>query len=118
MDEALPTLDPKALDMVRNVGGDALVKRLIDTFLEAAPPRVDRLVRAAAGGDMDAVAMSAHSLKSMAGNVGAHRLQAAAVAVEAAARSADVEAVMAGTDELVEQLHRVQRELSEVLPSR
>ena len=74
-DDDAVLLDRTALDKVRTLGGDALLARLIDMFLENAP---ERLARARAGdlrGDLESVERATHSLKSTAGNLGARRLQ-------------------------------------------
>jgi HPt (histidine-containing phosphotransfer) domain-containing protein len=69
-------LDPEALTRLRRIGGDTLVDRMIEIFLENAPARVATVVAAAARGDAGGVEQAAHSLKSRAANIGALRLYA------------------------------------------
>lgn len=114
-DDTLPVLEAAALERVRNVGGDKLVARLVTTFLDAAPSRVDALVAASAAGELEATEKAAHSLKSMAANVGAVRLQALVEAMEYAARQGDVMAVRAGSEEIEAAYARVAEWLSELV---
>jgi two-component system sensor histidine kinase/response regulator len=80
---SLPGIDME--DGLRRVGGNTrlyrdLLIRLAKDFGDATG-QVQRLI---AGGDLAAAARIAHSLKGVAGNVGARELSAAAAAVEAA----------------------------------
>lgn len=115
IDETLPILEAAALERVRNVGGEELVARLVTTFLDAAPSRVEALSAAATAGDLDGTGKAAHSLKSMAGNVGAVRLQALVEAIEVAALNGDLLAVRAGGEEIEMAYARVAEWLSELV---
>jgi two-component system sensor histidine kinase BarA len=75
-------LDTSALARLARLGGESLVARMIAIFLDNAPHRVAAATRAAATGDVTGVERAAHSLKSMAANVGAHRLRDAAELLE------------------------------------
>jgi PAS domain S-box-containing protein len=79
--------DPEAvLDWTRalaNFGGDAaILHRLLTKFEERAKPCMDKIRRAAQGGDLSTLQREAHSLKGAAGYIGAGHLQQAAVAFE------------------------------------
>lgn len=84
-DAVPPVLDETPLARLTRLGGTELVDRMIDLFMENAPERVARVERGAASGDVGAVERAAHSLKSMAANVGAMQLSALADALELAA---------------------------------
>lgn len=68
-------LDPAAFERLRRIGGDKLLREMLDLFLKHAPERVEAAVTAAAAGNLPAVGHAAHSLKSSAANVGATALQ-------------------------------------------
>jgi HPt (histidine-containing phosphotransfer) domain-containing protein len=76
--------DPMAarLAMLRRVGGDKLIRELIDLLLDGAPRKLEAARAARAAGDADAVGRLAHGLTSSAGNLGCAELQAAALALE------------------------------------
>lgn len=114
-DETLPVLEAAALERVRQIGGERLVARLLATFLDAAPLRVAKVTEGARVGDFDTVKQGVHSLKSMAGNVGAARLQALTEALEQAAVKGDAEAVRAGGEELEREYVRVEASLAELV---
>ncbi len=76
---------PARLAMLRRVGGDKLVRELIDLLLEGAPARLEAARAALAAGDAAGVARAAHSLTSSAGTLGAAEMQAAALLLERAA---------------------------------
>jgi len=70
---AAPTLDASGLSRVfEQVGGDvALMRHLVELFLETAREDTDKLSAAAAKGDGDKMAFAAHRLRSSARNLAA-----------------------------------------------
>lgn len=84
---AAPVLDDEALARIRRIGQDALLRRMIETFLEHTPARLDVALNDAAPA---AVTKAAHSLKSSAGNIGLARLMHLAGAIEARAAADDL----------------------------
>jgi two-component system sensor histidine kinase/response regulator len=80
--------DPTALEMLRRVGKDVLVARMVGMFVANAPARLAAMRAAVDSSDSDGVVRAAHSLKSSAGQLGAIRLQGMLAAIEADARSA------------------------------
>jgi HPt (histidine-containing phosphotransfer) domain-containing protein len=93
-------LEETALARVRAIGGDDLLARLIDSFLQHAPPRVAAARAGAQAEDPDAVARATHSLKSTAGNLGARRLQFLAERIESLAAAQDGAGAAALLDEM------------------
>ncbi len=84
------------LAMLRRVGGDKLIRELIDLLLDGAPRKLEAARAALAAGNRDGVSRAAHALTSSAGNLGLAELQAAALAVErAAAGPADLAGLLA-----------------------
>lgn len=90
-------LDGSVLDRLHRLGGAVLVDRMIELFLANGRARVDTARASAERGDRDGVERAAHSLKTIAANVGALRLQRAAQELERAAEAgAEVQALVAG----------------------
>jgi len=85
--------DDEPLAMIRRVGRDALVTRMIELFLRSAPARADAIRQGYASGDLVTAGRSAHSLKSSAGQLGAIRLQALCQQLEDAGKAGDADAV-------------------------
>lgn len=93
-------VDPAALQRLRRLGGDALVRRMIEVFLEDAPKRLVAAREAVAMDDLDGARRASHSLKSAAGILGARELQTAAERMEAWEDASDVERVRGMMHEL------------------
>ena len=94
--EANPTLDPAALEGLREIGGDTFVDELVDTFLADAPP----LVAALHGSDAREVRRAAHTLKSNAATFGAEALAEICAELEQQAQDGD----LAGAPELADRI--------------
>jgi len=88
------------LAMLRRVGGDRLIRDLIDLLLETAPGKLAAARAALAEGDADRVGRVAHALASSAGNLGVAEMQEAAYTLER--RAAD------GPADLAEPLSRLE----------
>lgn len=97
--EGTPVLDGDALERLRGLGGESLVQRMIELFLEHAPDRASAAMRALHGGRVEDVERAAHSLKSTAANLGAQRLRTLSERIERIAADHGT-----GLDELVAQL--------------
>jgi CheY-like chemotaxis protein len=83
---------------------------LIETYIEDAPSRIEKLASAAQVGDTEAVYQCAHSLKSSSANVGALELSAIARNLEELSRSGTVP----GSD-LLEQAQQEARQVLDAL---
>lgn len=77
-----PILDPSALDRLRRIGGDRLVRAMVDAFVENGAARIRAARASAADANAQEVSDAAHALKSSAGNLGATTLQLTAQRVE------------------------------------
>lgn len=84
-------------DRLADIGGpepdaaeQALIGRLIRSFLGKTPGGVDRLAELLRGGDPAAVREHAHALKGSASNIGAASLSAVFAEIEQAAREGAV----------------------------
>ncbi|HXX93164.1 MAG TPA: Hpt domain-containing protein [Planctomycetota bacterium] len=79
------TLDPAALDRLRELGGVALLSKMIDLFLENTPKRIQAALEGERTGNWHEVERAAHSIKSSAANLGLAGLRSLAQQVEALA---------------------------------
>jgi len=77
-------LEDARFAFLRRVGGDKLIRELIDLVLENAPKRLAAARSALACGDAEGVGRAAHVLSSIAGNVGAAAMEEAALNLEVA----------------------------------
>ena len=110
--EAMEIIDPEAIDRLRRLGGDAFVEKMKDTFLRFASEKVQEARAALADGDASIVSGVGHALKSSAANVGALRLQRAALDVEQEAKSGATDALGECVDRLETAFEEVREELS------
>lgn len=85
----LPTDARPAIDEIRQIGGDELVREMVSTFLRFARARVPHLQDAAETGDLEAGATIAHTLMSSARQLGALALGDACASAELAALGGD-----------------------------
>lgn len=88
-------LEHSALDRLKEWGGDKLLGQMIRLFLENAPGRMAQIRAGVNGGDVKESEKGAHSLKSSAANVGAHRVRSIAADMERVAAGGDPAAVLA-----------------------
>lgn len=79
------SLDENVLARVRRQRSEGFVIRLIDLFLREAPPRLEEAWAGGRGGDPRKLALAAHTLACLAGNVGAVEVRRLAAAAEEAA---------------------------------
>ena len=80
-------LDAAALDRLRKFGGDALLKGMVELFVENAPRRVTEAREALDCGDAAGLRAALHGLKSSAGQLGARTVfQACLTGEELASR--------------------------------
>lgn len=113
----LAVVETEALDRLREWGGEDLLVKMLNLFLEHAPERV-REIRT--GLESDALEMTqrgAHSLKSSAGNLGARRLQAGAAKMEGLAEDGDRKAVEDLLPSLESMFRETRASLEDVLRS-
>lgn len=79
------TIDPQALDRLREWGGQKLVGQMVRLFLENSGMRMDQIRTGTENADMPEAERGAHSLKSSAANVGAELLRTLSTRIETAA---------------------------------
>lgn len=81
-------LDGVALERLLSLGGEPFLRQMIDIVLPQVEARLEAARDGLAAGDLAAVRLAAHSLRSTAGNVGATRMMAAAQHLEDLAEEA------------------------------
>lgn len=87
-------LDPEAIARLRRLGGQVLTGKMASLFLDLAPRRLTAAQAGLEARDPETVWRAAHSLKSSAGNIGAHVLLEAAGRLEEAAEVGAPEGVL------------------------
>jgi HPt (histidine-containing phosphotransfer) domain-containing protein len=97
-------LDPTALEtLLEIVGGEpALLRELIDSFLEEAPPLVDTLRQALEQGDAAKLRRAAHTIKSSSNDFGATTLAEFCQELETMGKAGTLD----GAAELVTQVEK------------
>ena len=75
-------LDPEALERIREIGGDHLLKEVFELFVETAPHHILAAREAEQRGDLQALQESAHALRSSAVNIGASLLSELCAQIE------------------------------------
>jgi len=104
-------LDTSAVESLRELGGDAFLAEVIDTFLGDAPALVAALRTSHEKGDTEELRRAAHTLKSNGQTFGAGRFSELCRELEELARSGEVD----GAAELVDRIEREYRALEETL---
>lgn len=67
---------------LRRLGGEELLSKMTEAFVDNCALKVEAACRGMAAGDAEEVSRAAHSLKSSAATFGAERLQALAQEIE------------------------------------
>jgi CheY-like chemotaxis protein len=102
-------------EALNRIGGDAeLLEEVCGIFLEESPKLMRKLEQAIAGGDCEAVARAAHSLKAESGCLGAGRTSQAAQRLEEMGRSQDLSRARSGLETLERELASLHLELHEL----
>lgn len=100
MTATLPADAKPAVDEIRSIGGEELVREMMGTFVRFATAHVARLREAAEHGDFEAGTTIAHTLKSSARQLGAVALGDASASAELAARGADAAGFLKWSEEV------------------
>lgn len=78
-----------ALDSLRSLGGDDLVRQMVTVFIEYSAGRVRAMQGAADAGDLTGVSEAAHALKGSSRQLGLNDMADACLAAEVAAKKGD-----------------------------
>jgi PAS domain S-box-containing protein len=105
--EGSPILDLEQLNEA--CGGDAdLMRELQDEFLRTAPGGLDRVAQAVHAGDAPGLVLAAHSLKGACWSLGAVAFGSELAALEAIARSGELESAAAHLTAATTEYHRLE----------
>lgn len=86
-----------ALEGLRSLGGDALLRQMVKVFVDHSNDRVRALQEAVAAGDLATAGAVAHTLKGSARQLGLVDMGNACVAVEQASKQGDAAATQLHT---------------------
>ena len=89
----LQAIDHACLDSIRNlkgVGGDKMVRRVVELYLSNSSMLLEELRLAASQADSERIRQAAHALKSSSQNVGALGVAALSQRIEAMGRSGEL----------------------------
>ena len=81
-----------ALDGLRALGGDGLVRQMVSIFIDHSAGRIAALVSALDAGDLQGAAGAAHTLKGSSRQLGLTEMADACLALETACKGGDVAA--------------------------
>lgn len=109
------SIDPQALDRLREWGGDKLLTQMIRLFLENSLTRMEQIREGTNGADVAQAERGAHSLKSSAANVGAEKVRNLAAEMERLATAEDREALAAILPELETAYAQARAELEVIV---
>ena len=118
MTQAMPVeslLDMEALSRPKRIGGTKLVRRMIGLFMQHAGKHVESLRTTRGCASHSQVKMVAHSLRTSAGILGAHRLLQVATDTESAATNDETKRVRVLTAELCSEFDRTAKHLTHLL---
>ncbi len=109
-----PAVDAAAIQqLLEMTGGDrAFLAELLDAFVEGAVEQLAAMEQAAATGSAEELIRPAHSLKGNSANVGAHRLEELARALEHDARTGMVDDAVGRIAEAAAEFEAVKAELA------
>lgn len=109
-------IDTRALDKLRQLGGDNLVARMVGLFLENGPARLESAREAVAEGRSGDAERFFHSLGSSAANLGAYGLEGLSRRLERLASEGRLEAIEPVLPELEECLLEARGALAAAVP--
>ena len=115
---AIPALNPIWLGQIRELdttGGDVLLHKILQAFLESAPNNMHQLEQAITNGDADSLRQSAHALKSSSGNIGAENLSALLKQLEADGRTGELSHAKSLQESLRQHYQQAITEINKIL---
>ncbi|MBS0423432.1 MAG: response regulator [Proteobacteria bacterium] len=114
----MPALNPIRLNQIRELdssGGDDLLHKILQAFLDSAEANVLQLEQAILNSDADGLRQSAHALKSSSGNIGAENLSTIFKQLEADGRSGDITHAKTLQADMQQQYQSVIAEIKKIL---
>ncbi|MDV6348499.1 response regulator [Nitrosomonas sp. Is35] len=114
----MPALNPTRLNQIRELdssGGDSLLNKILQAFLESAESNIRQLEQAILNCDADSLRQTAHALKSSSGNIGAEDLSAIFKQLEADGRSGELAHAQTLQQHMQQQYQSVITEIKKIL---
>ena len=114
-------LDPTSLDSIRNlqgVGGEGMVRRVVDIYLASSIEQLDNLRLSVGAKDAERVRQAAHALKASSQNVGAKPLSSLCQQLEEQGRNRRLDNVDAVLDDIDRAYERTVEALRVVIGAR
>ena len=108
-DADVASLDDSAVDNLHRLGGDKLVRQMVELFESLVPSRLSTIRAALERADAESVQLEAHALKSSAGNVGATRMRELCQRLESLATSGDLSVAS-------DLAHALEEEFNQIAP--
>lgn len=87
-------IDRAAIERLNRLGGKKLVREMIRSFIENTPKKISDAFEAEKKGNLKAIEIAAHDIKSSAGNLGVIFLQKIAFDIEEQAVSGNFEVII------------------------
>ena len=115
---AKPALNPIWLGQIRELdttGGNVLLHKILQAFLESAPNNMRQIEQAIINGDADTLRQSAHALKSSSGNIGAENLSALLKQLEADGRTRELSHAETLQESLRQHYQQALAEINQIL---
>jgi signal transduction histidine kinase/CheY-like chemotaxis protein len=109
-------VDRSALDKLQSLqmeGGPDIVGKVVAAYLGETPAHLESLQKACAEDDCDTMRKAAHSLKSSSANVGAHKLSAMALKLEAQCKNNSSRNADKAVTDIITEYERVKAVLEE-----
>jgi HPt (histidine-containing phosphotransfer) domain-containing protein len=94
-------------------GGPDIVGKVVAAYLGETPAHLESLQKACAEDDCDTMRKAAHSLKSSSANVGAHKLSAMALKLEAQCKNNSSRNADKAVTDIITEYERVKAVLEE-----
>ncbi|MDQ3697552.1 MAG: Hpt domain-containing protein [Gemmatimonadota bacterium] len=113
-DEHAIACDAAALERLRRLGGEPLVRDMVALFLETIPLRLAAAREGSERGDFAVIKLAARSMKSNCRQLGAYEMRDLAERVERAASALELAPVPALLDALDSELVRVRQWMRDV----
>lgn len=117
-DADVASLDDDTVNTLHRLGGDKLVRQLVELFERLAPARLSSIRDAVRQADARTVQFEAHALKSNSGNVGATRMAALCQRLELLATSGDLSGAIELTLSLDDEFDKVAPRLRDQVEGR
>ncbi|MBX9636613.1 MAG: response regulator, partial [Nitrosomonas sp.] len=114
----MPALNPTRLNQIRELdssGGNSLLNKILQAFLESAESNIRQLEQALLNCDADSLRQTAHALKSSSGNIGAEDLSAIFKQLEADGRSGELAHAQTLQQHMQQQYQSVITEIKKIL---